>query len=289
MAACFVRRPNLTSTRKARPRFPTTVPVMPWKRLCGHPFWTLESMRIVTCAPTSNVWKDRVMGESPRSRGLRRYFCRVFSMIPFEAFTIVSSVQDVEDVQLEDLAHDPEPFREGRDRPASVSVDPLLHVGPRLRRHVNLREIAVDPGDVRRQEPSMPRGIRAPLNDPFGGALGDRLGHQYREGPFKLCFLHRRRRADEDAVPLRRAVFLDRDHVLAARGLEPVDLRDPRGIDPADRRREGKKARSRLLDLDDEGPAAAEHPRVDVLSAHPVEGVTRSSRLPHDLPGDHPP
>src|SRR3989304_4696732 len=150
MAACFVRRPNLTSTRKARPRFPpparkarprspTTVPVMPGKRLCGHPFWTLESMRIVTCAPTSNVWKDRVMGESPRSRGLRRSFCRVFSMIPFAAFTIVSSVQDVEDVQLEDLAHDPEPFREGRDRPAAVSVGPPLPAGPRLPRLVRPR------------------------------------------------------------------------------------------------------------------------------------------------------
>src|SRR3989304_1133342 len=51
--------------------------------------WTLESMTIVTRAPTSNVWNDRVMGESPRWRGPRRNFCRVFSMIPFEAFTIV--------------------------------------------------------------------------------------------------------------------------------------------------------------------------------------------------------
>ena len=33
-------------------------------------------------------WNERVIGESPRWRGPRRNFCRVFSMIPFEAFTI---------------------------------------------------------------------------------------------------------------------------------------------------------------------------------------------------------
>src|SRR5213592_2913846 len=86
--ACLMRPPKRTSTRNAAPRCPTTVPVMPWKRWCGHPFCRLESITIVTRSPTSKDWNDRVMGESPRWRGPRRNFCRVFSMIPFEAFTI---------------------------------------------------------------------------------------------------------------------------------------------------------------------------------------------------------
>src|SRR5690242_16545755 len=164
----------------------------------------LESMTIVTFAPTSKVWKDRVIGESPRSRGLRRNFCRVFSMIPFEAFTMFRSpvVVDVQHVELEDFAHGSESFREGRRRPAAVPVDPLLDVGPRLRRHADLRAVSVDPDDLGRQEPSMPCGIRTPVNDPFGGALSDRLGHQYREGDFKLFFVHRRENSEEDAVRL---------------------------------------------------------------------------------------
>src|SRR2546429_1547799 len=86
--ACLMRPPKRTSTRKAFPRRPTTVPVIPWNRWCGQPFWTLDSMTIVTFAPTSKVWNERVVGESPRCRGPRRNFCRVFSMIPFDAFTI---------------------------------------------------------------------------------------------------------------------------------------------------------------------------------------------------------
>src|SRR5256885_9810275 len=78
-------------------------------------------MTIVTRSPTLKDCNDRVIGESPRSRGLRRNFCRVFSMIPFEALTISSpAVVDVQHVELEDLARHAEPFREGRPRPASV-------------------------------------------------------------------------------------------------------------------------------------------------------------------------
>src|SRR5438128_1047794 len=84
-------------------------------------------MTIVTCSPTLNDCSDLVIGESPRWRGLRRNFCRVFSMIPFEAFTISSpAVVDVEHVELEHLTRRAESFREGRPRPAAVPVDPLL-------------------------------------------------------------------------------------------------------------------------------------------------------------------
>src|SRR3989454_656210 len=173
--ACLIRPPKRTSITKAAPRRSTTVPVMPWNRWWGHPFWTLESMTIVTRSPTSNDWNDRVIGESPRSRGLRRNFCRVFSMIPFEALTISSlAVVDVQHVELEDLARHAEPFREGRPRPASVPVDPFFDVGPCLRRHANLRSVAFDTDDLRRQQPSSPCGIRAPVNDPPRRALDDR-------------------------------------------------------------------------------------------------------------------
>src|SRR2546427_1934732 len=99
-------------------------------------------MTIVTRSPTLKDCNDRVIGESPRWRGLRRNFCRVFSMIPFEALTISSpAVVDVEHVELEHLAHRSESFREGRPRPAAVSVDPLLDVGPRLRGHPEFRPV----------------------------------------------------------------------------------------------------------------------------------------------------
>src|SRR3989442_654570 len=115
--ACLIRPPKRTSTTKAAPRRSTTVPVMPWNRWWGQPFWTLESMTIVTCSPTLNDCSDLVIGESPRWRGLRRNFCRVFSMIPFEALTISSpavvDVEHVEHVELEHLARRAESFREG--------------------------------------------------------------------------------------------------------------------------------------------------------------------------------
>src|SRR5438046_3963128 len=122
----------------------TTASSMPLKRWFRHPFCRLESITIVTRSPTSKDWNDRLMGESPRWRGLRRNFCRVFSMIPFEALTISSPVVvDVEHVELEHLARRAEPFREGRPRPAAVSVDPLLDVGPRLRGHPHFRPVSL--------------------------------------------------------------------------------------------------------------------------------------------------
>src|SRR2546427_12526167 len=89
-------------------------------------------MTIVTCSPTLNVASDLVIGESPRWRGLRRDFCPVFSMIPFEALTISSPVVvDVEHVQLLHLARRAQSFREGRPRPAPGPVYPTLDVGHR--------------------------------------------------------------------------------------------------------------------------------------------------------------
>src|SRR5947209_12022866 len=103
--AFLIFPPNRTSTTYARPWVATTVPVRPWNRLWGQPFWIEESMRIVALSPIANFRNARVMGESPRFLGLRRNFCRVFSMIPFEAFTMGSSaVLDVQDVQLDPLA-----------------------------------------------------------------------------------------------------------------------------------------------------------------------------------------
>src|SRR6266571_9212153 len=99
-------------------------------------------MTIVTRSPTLNDWRDRVIAESPRWRGLRRNFCRVFSMMPFEALTISSpAVVDVEHVELEHLARRAESFREGRPRPAAVAVDPFLDVGPRLRGYPKFRPV----------------------------------------------------------------------------------------------------------------------------------------------------
>src|SRR2546426_12671912 len=89
-------------------------------------------MTIVTRSPTLNDCSDLVIGESPRWRGLRRNFCRVFSMMPFEGLTISSpAVVDVEHVELEHLARRAESFREGRPRPAPLPPKPLLDVCPR--------------------------------------------------------------------------------------------------------------------------------------------------------------
>src|SRR6266540_2492137 len=282
--ASMILPPKRTSTRNDPPRRPTTVPVMPWKRWCGQPRWTLESMTIVTCSPSAKVWNDRVIGESPRSRGLRRNFCRVFSMIPFEAFTIGSPVVvDVQDVELDHLAGHPQPLREGRRGPSAVPVDPLLDVGPRLRRHADLRAVSDDPDDLGRQDASMPRGIRTPVNDPFGGLLGDRLRHQNWQGRFKLCFPDGRDRPEENAVRLRRAILFQPDDVGAARRREPVDLDDPGRVDAGDRRSDFEMPAARLLDLDDERTTTPEHPGDDVLAAHPVQGVAGAAGLPHDL------
>src|SRR5207237_744887 len=200
--ACLMRPPKRTSTRNAAPRCPTTVPVMPWKRWCGHPFCRLESITIVTRSPTSKDWNDRVMGESPRWRGPRRNFCRVFSMIPFE------------------------------------------------------------------------------------GALSDRLGHQNRERALKLCFLHGRCHPQEDAVRLRGPILFQWDHVGPAGRRQPVDFDDPRGVDPCDRAPQIEVPPTGLLNLDDEGSAASEHPGVHVLAAHPMQGMARSAGLPQDLVRD---
>src|SRR2546429_3778490 len=133
-------------------------------------------MTIVTRSPTLNDCRDLVIGESPRWRGLRRNFCRVFSIMPFEALTISSpAVVNVEHVELEHLARRAESFREGRPRPAAVSVDPPLDVRPRLRGHPAFRPGSVDADDLGRQQPSSPCGIRAPVNDPPSRALGDGL------------------------------------------------------------------------------------------------------------------
>src|SRR2546422_3458657 len=169
-------------------------------------------MTIVTCSPTLKDWSDLVIGQSRRWRGLRRNFCRVFSMIPFEALTISSpAVVDVEHVELEHLARRAESFREGRPRPAPVPVNPLLDVGPRFRGHPEFRPVSVDADDLGRQQPSSPCGIRAPMNDPPRRALGDRLADQNRERRFKLCFVHGRGHPQEDAIGLRGAVLLQRD------------------------------------------------------------------------------
>src|SRR3989442_672834 len=159
--ACLIRPPKRTSTTKAAPRSSTTVPVMPWNRWWGHPFWTLESMTMVTRSPTLYVASDLVIGESPRCRGLRRNFCRVFSMIPFEALTISSpAVVHVEDVELEHLARRAESFRQGRPRPAAVPVDPLFDVGPGFRGHPEFRPVSLYADDLGREQPSSPYGIR---------------------------------------------------------------------------------------------------------------------------------
>src|SRR5439155_1233880 len=108
-------------------------------------------MTIVTRSPTLNNCRDLVIGESPRWRGLRRNFCRVFSMMPFEALTISSpAVVDVEHVELEHLARRAESFGEGRPRPATVPVDPLLDVGPRLGGHAEFRPVSLHADDLAR-------------------------------------------------------------------------------------------------------------------------------------------
>src|SRR3989442_8154750 len=128
-------------------------------------------MTIVTRSPTLNDCSDLVIGESPRWRGLRRNFCRVFSMIPFEALTISSpAVVNVEHVELEHLARRAEPFREGRPRPAAVSVDPFLDVGPGLRRHPEFRPVSLHTDDLGREQPPSPCGIRASGSDPLRSA-----------------------------------------------------------------------------------------------------------------------
>src|SRR3989442_11892886 len=148
-------------------------------------------MTIVTCSPTLKDWSDLVIGESPRWRGLRRNFCRVFSMIPFEALTISSpAVVDVEHVELEHLTRRTESFREGRPRSAAVSVDPLLDVGPRLRGHAKFRPVSLHADDFGREQPSSPCGIRAPVNDPPRRPLGDRRARQNPNRPFTLCLAH---------------------------------------------------------------------------------------------------
>src|SRR2546426_454309 len=286
--ACLIRPPKRTSITKAAPRRSTTVPVMPWNRWWGHLFWTLESMTIVTCSPTLNDCSDLVIGESPRWRGLRRNFCRVFSMIPFEALTISSpAVVDVEHVELEHLARRAESFREGRPRPAPVPVNPLLDVGPRFRGHPNFRPVSVDADDLSRQQPSSPCGIRAPVNDPPRRALGDRLADQNRERRFKLCFVHGRGHPQEDAVGLRGAVLLQRDDTGPGRGDQLIDLDDPGRVDAPHGRLQIDPTLARLLDLDDERPPAAEHPRVHILAAHPVHRMGGTARFPHDLGRDH--
>src|SRR2546430_9681606 len=114
-------------------------------------------MTIVTRSPTLKDCNDRVIGESPRWRGLRRNFCRVFSMIPFEALTISSpAVVDVEHVELEHLARRAESFREGRPRPAPVPVNPLLDVGPRFPGHPKFRPASANAAALCGQQPSSP-------------------------------------------------------------------------------------------------------------------------------------
>src|SRR2546430_17164743 len=101
-------------------------------------------MTIVTRSPTLNDCSDLVIGESPRWRGLRRNFCRVFSMMPFQALTISSPpVVDAEHVELEHLARPAESFPEGRTRPASVPAYPLPYAGPRLRDPRDFRPVSV--------------------------------------------------------------------------------------------------------------------------------------------------
>src|SRR2546429_9696637 len=114
-------------------------------------------MTIVTRSPTLNDCRDLVIGESPRWRGLRRNFCRVFSMMPFEALTISSpAVVDVEHVELEHLPRRAESFREGRPRPAPVPVTPRLDVGPRRRGHPAFRPSSVVAHYFDRHQPSAP-------------------------------------------------------------------------------------------------------------------------------------
>src|SRR5213594_5054268 len=229
-------------------------------------------MTIVTRSPIWNDCNDLVMAESPRWRGLRRNFCRVFSMMPFEALTISSpAVVDVEHVELEHLARRAESFREGRPRPASVPVNPLLDVGPRLRGHPEFRPVSVDADDLGRHQPSSPYGIRAPVNDPPRRALGDRLADLNQERRFKLCFVHGRRHPQEDAVRFRGSVLLQRDDILPGRGLQPIDLGDARCVDPTYGRLQVDLTLPRLLDLHDKRSPAAEHPRVYVLAAHSVQ------------------
>src|SRR5207245_10703243 len=230
-------------------------------------------MTIVTCSPTLNVASDLVIGESPRWRGLLRSFCRVFSLIPFEALTISSpAVVHVEDVELEHLARRAESFGQGPPRPAPVPVDPLLDVGPGFRGHAEFRPVSLHADDLGREQPSSPYGIRAPVNNPPRRALGNRLADQNRERRFKLCFVHGRRRPEEDAVSLRGAILLHRDDVRPGRGGQPVDFHDPGSVHTSYRSVQVDSTYEGLLDLAAELSPAAEHPRTDVTSAQAVSG-----------------
>src|SRR3990170_2702391 len=132
----------------------------------------------------------------------------------------------------------------------------------------------------------MPRGIRAPMGDAKGCALGDRLRQQYRQFLFKLCLVHRRRRAEEDAVRLRRAVLLQGDDVPARCAHEAVDLDAPRAVDACDDRGGIERPPTRDVDLEDERTTPTEHPGIDVLATHPVERVPGAAGLLHHLGGD---
>src|SRR2546422_3141580 len=104
-------------------------------------------------------------------------------------------------------------------------------------------------------------------------ALGDWSAHERRDAAFKLSILHGGREPDEDPICLPRPVLLE-GHDLLARGMaEAGDLDRTRMVHSALNRRQVYGAAHRLLDLQDEGTSASEHPRVHVLPPHPVEGV----------------
>src|SRR2546430_6166747 len=117
----------------------------------------------------------------------------------------------------------------------------------------------------------MPCGIRTPVNDPFGGALSDRLGHQNRQRVLKLCFLHGRCHPEENAIRLCGTIFLQRDHVGSAGRHQAVHLDDPRGVDPTDGAAQIDHPAARFLDLQDEGSSSSEHSGVHILAPHTVE------------------
>src|SRR5271157_1867903 len=66
----------------ARPRWPRTVPVKPWKRGWGIPFWILGLQTMCTRSPISNFWITQVHGGSPRSLKSFLNLYRVFFLGP---------------------------------------------------------------------------------------------------------------------------------------------------------------------------------------------------------------
>src|SRR3989304_4703544 len=228
------------------------------------------------------------MGESPRSRGLRRNFCRVFSIIPFEAFTMGSScVLDVEDVQLDHLARHAEDLRRARLRPALAPGPNLLPVRPRLGGPGGARGRPVEANHVDCRNGPFADPIRAAMGYPGRRALGDRSAHQRGNPSFNLSIRHGLRESDEDAIDLRSAVLFDCYDIRPRGRAKVTDLDKPGAVHGFLNDSKIDRAALGFLDLHDEWSAPPEHEGVDVLTPHAVKGVSGPRGLGHHRRGDH--